>query len=75
MHIVTIEAAKSKMCPFVDKYDQCIANKCMAWVETKSHYELDDLTQEEKSQRLAPDRYFNMPINEYEGYCTLVKGN
>ena len=53
----------------------CKTSSCMAWKMTKSHYETSDLTEEENSQITPPDRYFNMPKEDYEGYCIrLGKG-
>lgn len=84
-----VSDAEKKICPFIQlsyskyvvahgepKNIQCITSSCIAWKMTKTHYETSDLTDEERRQIKPPDRYYNMPEEDYEGYCIrLGKGH
>ncbi len=84
-----VSEAKEKICPFMSGLGSgvsqsgdflidfeeiiCRHGDCMAWVFTRTRIVFDDLSSEEKQQRLAPEKlHKELPEDEKEGYCTRL---
>lgn len=49
---------------------KCCTNDCMSWIQTKTKIDYDDLSEDEKKQKMAPDDlYKELPEEDKEGYC------